>query len=142
MPDKSAVRAEVNAIYEELARRPRATNCIGRADCCHFRVTGKTPYLTKGEAMVAAMGVRASGRTQLKTHPDGACPLLDAAGKCTIYDHRPFGCRTHFCEAAGGVWPRREIQDLIHRLEELDERLGGGGSRPLAAAVGGALEAR
>lgn len=133
------VKAEVMAIYRDLAERPLQRNCVGRAQCCHFRLTGKTPVLTKGEAIVAAIGVRASGRMKLKEHPDGACPLLGEDGRCAIYEHRPFGCRTHFCAAAGGVQSRREIVDLIRRLEELDERLGGDGSRPLEGAVATAL---
>jgi Fe-S-cluster containining protein len=88
-----------------------------------------------------AKGIRASGRTQLKAHPDGACPLLGRDGRCTVYAHRPFGCRTHFCEAAGGMYPRKHLADLIHRLEALDEKLGGDGSRPLEAAAADALKA-
>ena len=72
--------------------------------------------------------------------PDGACPLLDrASGKCRIYDGRPFGCRTHFCAAAGGPYARREVVDLIHKLEDLDRALGGDGALPLPAAVERAL---
>jgi len=26
-----------------------------------------------------------------------ACPYLNRQGMCTIYDHRPLGCRSHFC---------------------------------------------
>jgi Fe-S-cluster containining protein len=130
---------EVRAIYDELEKRPLERRCELRTQCCHFRLTGKTPHLTLGEALYAAKGVRGSGRTQLKAHPDGACPLLGRNQRCTIYEHRPFGCRTHFCEAAGGMFPRKHIADLIHRLEALDERLGGDGSRLLEAAVSDAL---
>jgi hypothetical protein len=35
--------------------------------------------------------------------------------------------------------PRRQVADLIQRLEALDERLGGDGSRPFEAAVSDAL---
>ncbi len=139
MHDKKAVRAEVMAIYDELAIRPLTRKCESRTTCCRFRLTGRTPLLTKGEAIVAAIGVRASGRTKIKAHREGACPLLDDTGCCSIYQSRPFGCRTHFCDAAGGVWPRKAIQDLIHRLEDLDERLGGDGSRPLEGAVAAEL---
>lgn len=97
--------------------------------------------LTLGEAMLAAQGVRASGRKALKPHPDGACPLLGHNGRCMIYAHRPFGCRTHFCQAAGGMYPRRHVADLIQRLEALDEKLGGDGSRELEPAIADALAA-
>jgi Fe-S-cluster containining protein len=107
-----------------------------RTECCQFLLTGKTPYLTKGEAFVAAQALKATGRRALPVRQDGACPLLDPlTARCLIYDSRPFGCRTHFCAAAGGPYPRREVADLIHRLEESALRLGGSEARPLAAAV-------
>lgn len=135
----TTVLAEVRAIYDELARRPLERDCQLRTQCCHFRLTGKTPHLTLGEALYAAKGVRASGRKHLKPHPDGACPLLGRDQRCTIYEHRPFGCRTHFCAAAGGMYPRKHIADLIQRLEAIDEKLGGDGSRELEPAVRDAL---
>lgn len=126
---------EVRTIYAELERRPLARDCQFNTGCCHFRIAGHTPMLTLGEAMYAAKGVRASGRKVIKPHPDGACPLLGRDGRCTIYSHRPFGCRTHFCQAAGGMYPRKHVADLIQRLEALDEKLGGEGSRDLESAV-------
>jgi Fe-S-cluster containining protein len=118
----------VRDIYRDLATRPAERDCRSLAGCCHFRLTGRSPVLTRGEALLAAKGVRAAGRKQLKPHPDGACPALGVDQRCTIYEFRPFGCRTHFCAA-----------DLIQRLEALDERLGGDGSRPFEAAVSDAL---
>ncbi len=135
--------ATVQTIYAELAARPIERACISRTECCRFKLTGKTPYLTKGEALVAAKAWRATGRTRLPESPDGACPLLDrATGRCQIYEGRPFGCRTHFCAAAGGPYARREVVDLIHRLEDLDRALGGDGALPLPAAVANALNER
>ena len=96
--------------------------------------------LTRGEALLAAQGVRAAGRKTLPlSRADGACPLLGGDGRCTIYEHRPFGCRTHFCQAAGGMMPRREVADLIQRLETLDEKLRGDGPRTLEGALEDAL---
>ena len=66
--------------------------------------------------------------------------MLGRNGRCTIYAHRPFGCRSHFCAAAGGPYPRKHVADLIQRLEALDERLGGDGPRPIHGAVADALE--
>ena len=62
--------------------------------------------------------------------------MLDPQGRCLIYDARPFGCRTHFCAAAGGPFARRDVLDLIRRLEDVDAFLGGDGVHPLPAAVG------
>ena len=57
------------------------------------------------------------------------------SGACLIYDDRPFGCRTHFCAAAGGPYARGEVIDLIRRLEQIDVELGGVGPRKLQDAV-------
>ena len=91
--------------------------------------------LTRGEALYAARGVRASGRKEITGRDDGACPLLGRDGSCMIYAHRPFGCRTHFCAAAGGMLSRKSVADLIQRLDALDEALGGSGPRPFTLAV-------
>jgi hypothetical protein len=131
---------EVRAVYAELAKRPRDHGCQSRTECCQFGRTGLTPQLTKGEALVAAKGLRATGRKEISAPADGACPLLKReTGRCLIYADRPFGCRTHFCEAAGGPYARKEVLDLIRRLVEVDRRLGGDGPRKIQAAVAAAL---
>ena len=128
--------AEVRAIYAELAQRPIERSCISRTECCQFQLTGLTPQLTKGEALVAAKGFRATGRKEIPESSDGTCPLLKReTGRCLIYADRPFGCRTHFCNAAGGPYPRKQVLDLIRRLEEVDRRLGGDGPRKIQAAL-------
>jgi hypothetical protein len=132
---------EVRAIYADLENRPVERNCVRRTECCHFKLTGLTPYLTKGEALLAARAVRAGGRKQLPERADGACPLLHPiTQRCLIYADRPFGCRTHFCAAAGGPYARRDVLDLIRRLEVVDSALGGSGPRTLPGAIRDALE--
>jgi uncharacterized protein len=134
------ILAEVRAVYQELAKRPAQRNCIARTECCQFRLTGLTPHLTKGEALLAAKAFRATGRRELPEINDGICPMLQrATGRCMIYADRPFGCRTHFCEAAGGPYARKDVLDLIRRLEDLDVRLKGNGPRKIFAAVADAL---
>lgn len=135
-----AALEEVRQIYADLAARPIDRNCTRLKECCHFKLTGRTPYLTKGEALLAAKALRATGRTQLPKGLGGACPLLDSeTGDCLIYDSRPFGCRTHFCGAAGGPYARRDVLDLIRRLEVIDESLGGRGPRILQSAMEAAM---
>lgn len=137
-PDLRVIATEVRAIYREWELRPLERACIGRGDCCRFRHTGRTPFLTKGEALVAAMAWRAAGRTELQEAADGACPFLKN-NRCQIYEGRPFGCRTHFCDAAGGPASRKEVRDLIQRLEDIDHRLGGNGGVNLPGAVAAAM---
>ncbi|MCP5558917.1 MAG: YkgJ family cysteine cluster protein [Verrucomicrobiaceae bacterium] len=137
-----AVLEEVRSIYDALTQRPSQRRCEARTTCCRFQLTGELPLVTRAEALYAAVGVRASGRKAVKPHPDGACPLLGKDGRCTIYAHRPFGCRTHFCTAAGGMYPRREVADLIQRLDALDEKIQGQGSRDLPDAIAVVLDGK
>lgn len=132
---------EVQSIYAALENRPHQNQCKLSGDCCHFKLTGKIPFLTKGEALVAAKTLRATGRKELPKRDDGACRLLNKeTTRCLIYQGRPFGCRTHFCQAAGGPYSRAEVIDLIRRLEIIDEQLQGDGPRELHTAVKDALE--
>ena len=129
--------SEVREIYAMLEERPLERSCIRRTQCCRFQLTGEIPYLTRGEALLIAGALRASGRKRMPTRSDGACPLLssDPKGSCHVYSDRHFPCRTHYCNAAGGPRPRKEILDLIHRLESLDARLGGRGPITLPKAI-------
>lgn len=137
----NAALVEVKSVYNDLANRPVERDCVRRTECCHFKLTGLTPLLTAGEALVAAKAWRATGRTKLPETSDGSCPFLEVkSGRCLIYEARPFGCRTHFCEAAGGPYSRREVIDLIRRLEKVDNDLGGDGSRPLPVAMKAVLQ--
>jgi len=137
---EKAALSVVRSVYQDLANRPVTRSCELRTQCCHFKLTGKTPYLTRGEALVAARALKATGRKALPERKDGACPLLDGTtSRCLIYQNRPFGCRTHFCAAAGGPYARREVVDLVRRLEDADAQLGGDGPRALPAAVASAL---
>lgn len=136
----TAVLDQVRQIYRDLEARPVERRCQLRTECCHFKLTGKTPYLTRGEAMLAARALKATGRKSLPSRDDSACPLLDpATSRCLIYESRPFGCRTHFCPAAGGPYARSEVVDLIRRLEQIDEQHGGDGPRALPAALASVL---
>ena len=136
----SSALEDVTRIYDELAGRPADRQCLRRTQCCQFKLTGLTPYLTKGEALIAARAWRATGRKKLPDTRTGVCPMLDPqSGRCLIYADRPFGCRTHFCAAAGGPLARRDVIDLIRRLETLDAHLDGNGPRRLPGAIAAAL---
>lgn len=136
-----AAREEIRAIYADLAERPVLRDCVFRAGCCHFKQTGLVPQLTAGEALLLADGLRASGRKSIPKRADGACPLLHpGTSRCIAYAQRPFGCRTHFCRPAGGPLPRRDVLDLIRRLEAVDAKLNGTGPAPLPKALERAMQ--
>jgi uncharacterized protein len=141
--EETALLREVEAVYQELTNRPIERSCVARTACCRFKLTGEIPYVTQGEALLAARAWRATGRKnpEPSSDPDGRCPFLNPSDqRCRIYRARPFACRTHFCAAAGGPYPRREVLDLIRRLEDIDRRLGGNSDpRPLVPAVSEAL---
>ncbi len=136
---KREALAQVRGIYAKLGQRPFQRACTSSTGCCQFHVTGRVPQLTQGEALVAAQAVRAAGRKALPERSDGACPLLRTDGRCLIYNDRPFGCRTHFCSAAGGPVGRTEVLDLIRELEVIDQQLGGAGPRALESTVAAEL---
>ena len=50
-PGMPAAPPEILAIYADLAARPIERGCDMRTECCQFRLTGRTPMLTKGEAV-------------------------------------------------------------------------------------------
>ncbi|MEY2598794.1 MAG: hypothetical protein RLZZ142_1053 [Verrucomicrobiota bacterium] len=141
--DRDAVFAEVESVYQELAQRPVERECTRRTECCQFKVTGKTPYVTAGEALYAAQALKAKGKTRVEEKADGSCPFLDGrTGGCQVYEARPFSCRTHFCAAAGGPYARREVVDLIRRLAAVDGAVGGQGAQTLPVAMKAALSGR
>lgn len=140
--DIKEILLQVREVYVDLAARPVLRDCQLRTECCHFRLTGLTPQLTPGEALLAAKAMRSAGNKSLPEKSDGSCPFLDPSStKCRIYHDRPFGCRTHFCEAAGGPYTRKEVIDLIRRLEDIGQVMGlGSEPRPLPDAVRRALD--
>lgn len=148
VPDRAAtslpspVEAALREVFTQLEDRRPERHCKLRTGCCHFRQTGRQPLVTWTEALFAAKGVRASGRVKIQPHPSGACPMLSSDGRCVIYFYRPFGCRTHFCAAAGGPYPRKLVADFIQQLEALDEQIGWhDGSRTFEPALVDALAA-
>jgi len=134
-------RAELVALYAEAEALTRACTCActlattpDDALCCRFGATGREPYPTPVELCEVDHALRARGAHSRSTgasssskrralplakDPD-ACPLLSPEGRCTIYESRPFGCRTFFCH--GHEPPRRDretIQRIGRRIADL-----------------------
>jgi len=78
-PEETALLREVEGVYEELVNRPIERSCIARTHCCRFKLTGEIPYVTRGEALLAARSWRATGRKSVEesSHSDGRCPFLE-----------------------------------------------------------------
>jgi hypothetical protein len=111
-----------------------------RARCCHFGKSGHEPWLTEVEWRLLEREVARQGRSMPRVPEDGRCPFLDASALCSVYQARPLGCRTYFCDESSGLgsWPRPAISRLPWRLEELSRRpLPGddGRARPLTTWV-------
>jgi Fe-S-cluster containining protein len=67
------------------------------------------------------------------------CPFLDASGRCAVYEARPLGCRTFYCERAdaGGKVKQREVNALVRRIQDIAARHEpeGDKGRPLTRAL-------
>ncbi len=147
----SPARAELRAVYARVDAMLAPYSCDASTECCRFGITGREPYVTPVELAeiehaVAARGMPSRARRSpraLPLAPDDTrtCPLLDDAGKCRIYDARPLGCRTFFCDRAHGDlkrFPRDEVQRASRDIANLAARFAprDPGSRPLTKALG------
>ncbi len=97
--------------------------CPGSAECCQLSVTKRQPYLWPSEWKLLEERLRVDQRPLPAPRDDGACPFLDASGKrCTVYESRPFGCRTFFCHRITGPAkvPADETNSLLERLAALN----------------------
>ena len=61
--------ADMRAVYADLEKLNLDRNCTGRTTCCRFKLTGKTPILTAGEALVAAAVVALGLQLRLTSYP-------------------------------------------------------------------------
>ena len=128
--------AHLRAVYDDVDRATPVRDCRLRTTCCRFAVTGAEPQVTELEVAYLLSRWRATGRRLPSVEPGGDCPMLDPDdGRCLAYDGRPLGCRTHFCDAAGGKVSRASLSAALAEIDALDDARGGRGSRPLTAAL-------
>jgi hypothetical protein len=102
---------ELESLYQRADATYAPFSCPGTAECCQLSARGREPWLwgVEWDALVRAVPSLPPPRA------DGGCPFLDAAGKrCTVYAHRPLGCRTFFCHRVRG--PRHEPVEEMDRL--------------------------
>jgi len=158
-PRANELLAELHAVYRDADRLYAGWSCPSSTECCRFGMTGREPYLTSIElgAVRKAVGAR-GGMRSWKAAPPAAdptwgarkvvlpvvrdertCPLLDAAGRCAVYQARPLGCRTFFCDRAepGARVKQPELNALVRRIQAIAERHEPGGERgrPLTRAL-------
>ncbi len=124
-------------VYEALGALFQDATCLRSTRCCRFRQTGRVPYVWPMEARRVLKGVgRRGGRLPRQGGP-GDCPLLLEDGACSVYEDRPFGCRTFFCrDATLPQGPRRrEVDALAMQLRGASEALGERELVPLTTAL-------
>jgi hypothetical protein len=138
---RSPERAALQTLYAQVDSLLEGWSCAcsqtgvgtARAQCCHFAVTGREPYPTAVELeevrhAMRAKGVQARDPRKLPLAELRACPLLSADGRCRIYESRPFGCRTFFCDHAEGPMggrqrlPRDAVSEVGRRIADLSAR--------------------
>lgn len=131
--------AELRALYEETNALTNGLTCDASTDCCRFGVTGREPYPTAVEIAELARAIRARGgipkSRSLPIASERRCPLLSDAGRCLVYDSRPFGCRTFFCDhATVRAMPKKEVTRLARDIADLSSRYAprDPGARPIS----------
>lgn len=133
--DEAASLEALEALYREVDEAYAATSCPASSECCRFARTGREPYVTSVElALVRRAVSRNGGRTFPPPPPlhlarpelpvvteERACPLMSPQGRCSIYDARPLGCRTFFCERKTSLAEvrHRELLAFVARLKQI-----------------------
>jgi len=127
-----AVLRDTRAVYRLADAAYAPYSCPASGECCQLAVTQRQPWLWLPEWLVLKDHLRKQGRGLPSLRPDGACPFLDGRGRrCTVYEDRPFGCRTYFCARLSGPahQPLEDVIRLSRRLEvlslEMDANLTG-----------------
>lgn len=116
-PDEAPLE-ETRAVLARASAVWGRWSCPASGRCCQLAATGRPPWLWPTEWQVVRAELEAQQRALPPPRQDGGCALLDAAGRrCTIYEARPAGCRTFFCQ--DGVGPRLPGQRTHELLDEL-----------------------
>lgn len=112
---------ELRAVYRHADEAYAPFSCPASGECCQLAKTRRQPWLWYPEWLQLVRS-----RPLPPPRADGGCPFLDGSGRrCTVYEDRPFGCRTFFCERIRGPsrQPLETVIALSQRLERLSQRL-------------------
>jgi uncharacterized protein len=159
-PEEDDLLVQLAAVYRDADQLFAGWTCPASTECCRFGITGREPYVTSIElaAVKKAVASRGGARSWKKALPVAAggtsservvlpvvsdertCPLLDATGRCSIYEARPLGCRTFFCDRAEplGKVKQKDLNALVRRIQDIaaEHAPGGDQGRPLTRALG------
>jgi len=115
------------SIYEHVqcALEGLGCACAACGRCCDFAAND---YILYASAMEIELVSAKTGRW-----PEligGRCCFQDSAGRCTIHQWRPLGCRTYFCDrvqggASGAVRCAEVYEQALARLRKLAQECGG-----------------
>jgi Fe-S-cluster containining protein len=136
LAEKRLGLSETRAVLRKAEESYAAFSCPKSGECCQLAKRKREPWLWRTEWELLLLGLAKEGRPLPPKREDGGCPFLDGAGmRCTVYAHRPFGCRTYFCERRSG--PKKEpastMAELLTRLERSALRFDEGDApRPLS----------
>lgn len=151
--EERALLGELKALYEEADVLFSGSSCPASSECCRFARTGREPYVTSIELALVLAAVKRRGGSYPATpaplhtkdtslpvlRDERPCPLLDPNGRCSIYEERPLGCRTFFCDRATELSRVRhkDLLSIVARLKEIAVRHESGGDegRPLTRAL-------
>ena len=114
---------ETRAVLQKAAAAWSRHGCPASGECCQLSVTKRQPYLWPSEWKLLLAHLQREKRALPAVRADGACPFLDGTGKrCSVYEARPFGCRTFFCHRITGPLkqPADETNALLDRLAALN----------------------
>jgi Fe-S-cluster containining protein len=101
--------------------------CAGCTACCRntapigiWPEQGDDLAFYRGRGMVEAVPVSRDGRAvteyALRRTADGDCAFLGESG-CTIYEHRPYQCRTFDCRAFYAALTRKQRRRGLRQKE-------------------------
>lgn len=111
---------ETRAVLAMASETWKQHGCPGTAECCQLSTTKREPWLWPSEWKLLLARLQRDRRPMPPPRADGGCPFLDASGlRCTVYEDRPFGCRTFFCHRITGPAhvPSARTHELLERLE-------------------------
>lgn len=113
-----AVSAELEAVYEDVARQVEARGpaCWASGRCCHFEKTGHVLFVT---GLEAAWTVLRSPRR--KVEDAGGCRFQEG-NLCGVHEARPLGCRVYFCDRTAQDWQHRLSEHALSQVRSIHDR--------------------